>query len=399
MDRQEWDEKASLRQTGSVGHRPKRRARGPRRRLAVTNPIAPQAVRETRLTIGLDVGDRKTHLCVLDHTTGEILEEGSFKTSEPVLRKRLGGYECARIALETGGHARWMAQALVELGHEVLVANARKLRLITDNDTKSDRLDAMRLALLARADPRLLHAVRQRGKQAQADLAVVRAREVLVATRTKAINHARGVLKSFGLRPQKCSSSAFAKSAEAVLPEELAPALTPLLEQIRSLTKAIKGYDKRVEELCEENYPETRFLRQVKGVGCLTALAYVLSIEDPTRFSSGRKISSYLGLRPRRHQSGAPEAERKDLPITKAGNPMLRKLLVTSAHYVLGPFGEDSDLRSWGLALAERRGKKRAVVAVARKLGVLLYTLWLNEEPYQPLLNSKRQAESVVVTA
>lgn len=341
---------------------------------------------ETRLTIGLDIGDRKTHLCVLDHVTGEVLEEGSFKTTEEVLRKRLGSYEHARVALETGGHTRWMAACLADMGHEVLVANARKLRLITDNDTKCDRLDALRLALLARADPRLLHPVKLRGQQAQADLAIAKAREVLVVTRTKLVNHVRGVLKSFGVRVKSgCSTSAFAKHASEVLPAELAPAMDGLLEQLVVLSQTIRDYDKRIEELCETRYPETKLLKQVPGVGALTALNFVLVLEDPSRFSSGAKVGSFLGLRPRRHQSGDEDKERKGLPITKAGNSHLRKLLVSCAHYVLSR-GPDSDLKRWGLNLAAggRNHKKRAVVAVARKLSVLLYTLWLSKETYEP---------------
>jgi transposase len=356
----------------------------------MTNPKAIEAV-ATRLTIGLDVGDRRTHLCVLDHETGEILEEGSFKTSEPVLRKRLSGYEHSRIALETGAHARWMAACLASMGHEVLVANARKLRLITDNDTKSDKLDACRLALLARADPRLLHPVKLRGRQAQADLAVLKAREALVQERTKLINHVRGVLKSFGAGLKKgVSSKAFAKAAADCVPVELGPALRPLLVQIAALTKAVDGYDKRIEELCD-SYPETKLVRQVPGIGPITGLAFVLVLEDPSRFASGGKVGSYLGLRPRRSQSGDPEAERDGRRITKAGNRFLRKLMVTSAHYVIGRKGPDSNLQRWGLKLAEggKSRKKRAVVAVARKLSVLLYTLWLNKLTYEPFYGNE----------
>lgn len=352
----------------------------------MTNPTTTTQGAEPRLTIGLDVGDRKTHLCVVDHVTGEILEEGSFKTTEPVLRKRLGCYARARVALETGAHTRWMAACLVNMGHEVLVANARKLRLITDNDTKSDVLDACRLALLARADPRLLHPVKLRGQQAQADLAVLKAREAVVQQRTKLINHVRGVLKSFGARlASGITSTSFAKRVVESIPPELQSALEPLVELIGTLTTSIRGYDKRIDELCE-SYSETKILRQVPGVGPITALAFVLIVEDPSRFSSGGKVASYLGLRPRRHQSGDPEAERDGMRITKAGNGFLRKLLVTSAHYVMGRHGPDSNLQRWGskLAAGGKSKKKRAVVAVARKLSVLLYTLWLNNLRYEP---------------
>jgi transposase len=173
--------------------------------------------------------------------------------------------------------------------------------------------------------------------------------------------------------------------ARELIPEDLAPALLPLLDTLTQLTARIRAYDKKIRELCDKSYPETAQLRQVTGVGPITGLAFVLTLEDPGRFKKSRIVGAFVGLVPRKDQSGDRDPE---LPITKAGDPMLRQLLVQSAHYVLGPFGPDCDLQRFGKRLESRGGKnakKRAVVAVARKLAVLLHSLWKTGEEYEPL--------------
>jgi transposase len=296
------------------------------------------------------------------------------------------------VALEVGTHSRWIQQELEALGHQVLVANARKLALIYQGNTKNDRRDARLLARLARADPQLLHPIRHRSNQAQADLAVIRARDCLVRTRTSLVNFVRGMLKSTGLRAPRCGTKTFDRKVLEMLPAEYAPALQPLLAELARLTARIRAYDRTIEELCRERYSETAFLRQPRGVGPLTALAFVLTLEDPHRFPKNRIAGSFLGLRPRQKQSGERDPQ---LRITKAGNRLLRRLLVGSAQYVLGPFGHDCDLRRFGDRLRARGGKaahKRAVVAVARKLAVLLLSLWRSQEPYEPLRNHPPEA-------
>jgi transposase len=294
-----------------------------------------------------------------------------------------------RIALEVGTHSAWIARLLMELGHEVFVANPRKLRGIYQNERKSDRVDAQWLARVARVDPKLLAPITHRGRQAQADMARLRARQALVHTRTRLVNHVRGAVKSFGARLLKGSTITFSKKAVNGLPEDLREALMPILEALTMLTSSIAAYDKGIKELCQQRYPQTALLRQVAGVGPVTSLSYVLTLEDPGRFRRSRAVGSFLGLTTRRSQSGDRDPE---LGITKAGDRYLRSLLVQAAHYVLGPFGPDSDLRRWGLALAARgsqNAKKRAVVAVARKLAVLLHRLWVTAEVYEPLRNSE----------
>jgi transposase len=341
-------------------------------------------------TAGLDLGDKYSYLCLLDQHSGEVIEEGRLRTTPEALKRRFASERPMRIAIEAGTHSPWVSRLLEECGHEALVANARKLRLIYSNKRKTDEVDAENLARLARVDPKLLYPLKHRGEESQAHMAIVRSREALVSARTQLVNHVRGAVKSFGARLPKCPAVSFHNKAPEHIPEALLPALGPILETIGSLTRRIRQYDRRLEAIAEEHYPETELLRQVEGVGPLTALTFVLTVEDPYRFDKSRSVGAYLGLVPARDQSGDRDPQRR---ISKEGDEMLRKLLVSGAHYVLGPFGSDSDLRRHGEKIAARGGKnakKRAVVAVARKLSVLLHSLWISGEVYEPLRNTHR---------
>lgn len=347
--------------------------------------------------VGLDLGDKFSYVTVLDGE-GDLIEETRLPTTKPGLQRKFSLLPRSRIAMEVGTHSRWASQTLEQAGHEVLVANARKLRAIYDNPRKGDRADAETLARLARLDPALLSPIRHRSPEAQADLAVIRARDALVRSRSQLINHARATVKSSGARLPSCSSASFHHKVRAALPEVLAPALLPVLDTIAALTEQIRDYDRKIQELCKGSYPETRLLEQVGGVGSLTALAFILTLEDPGRFPKSREVGPALGLVPRRDQSGDQDPQ---LRITKTGNSYLRQLLVGSANYILGPFGPDCDLRRWGLKLAARGGKnakKRAVVAVARKLAILLHRLWKTGEVYDPFYHSMGEADSAAMT-
>jgi transposase len=347
----------------------------------------------TQYVIGLDLGDRTSIFCTLDGPSGEILERGSVATTQAALRKRFGSLPASRIAFEVGTHSPWVSRELTMCGHEAITANARELSFIHKNPRKSDRADAEALARVARLDPGLLKPIQHRGPQAQADLALVRARGELVEARTKLINNARGLTKAQGARLPACSAPSFARKVRDAVPELLRPALLPLLHAIQELTDQIRVMDKCVETLAKERYSQTRVLTQVAGVGDLTALAYVLVIEDPERFEHSRDVGPYLGLVPGRDQSGDSDEPQR---ITRAGDATLRRLLVQASHYILGPFGPDTDLRRWGERLAERGGpnaKKRAVVAVARKLAVLLHRLWTTGEVYEPLHHDLESSE------
>ena len=340
---------------------------------------------DQKLTIGLDLGDRTSWYCVLDGT-GEVVLEQKLSTTPKAMKDVFGGMPRSRIALETGMHS-WASRLLSELGQEVIVAHARNVRLIGESRKKDDRLDARTLARLVRIDPQLLAPVKHRSAQAQAHLMVIRARAGLVRARTSLINTARGLTKSYGERLRGCNPRNLNPEKAQELSPELRAALEPLLGEIESLSERIDEYNEQIERMSKESYPEVARLKQVKGVGTLIALTYVLTLEDAHRFGKSRDVGCYVGLQPGRRNSGQSEPQ---LHISKEGDPYLRTLLVQGAHHILGPFGADSDLRRWGLKLAERggkNGKKRAVIAVARKLAVLLHRLWVSGEAYEPLRN------------
>jgi transposase len=351
----------------------------------------------TKLTMGLDQGDRHTHYCVLDEN-GKVIDRGKVLTRAEALREAFAGCAPRRVVLEAGTHSPWTSRLLKELGHEVIVSNARKLRAIYSSDTKTDRVDAEMLARLGRVDPQLLAPIEHRGVEAQADLARIRARYALVRARTLLINHVRGAVKSFGGRIPKCSSGAFPTLAEYI-PAELWSALSPVLDAIGGFTRSIRKMERDIERVADKKYPETERLRQIHGVGPITALSFVLTIDDKTRFKRSRDVGAYFGLRPKQDQSGDL---RKQLGITKSGDSFMRSILVQSAQYMLGPFGRDCDLRRWGHELAKRgakNGKKRAVVAVARKLAVLLHRLLVTGFSYEPLRNARRRETAIAATA
>lgn len=342
------------------------------------------------MTIGLDLGDRSSYYVMLDRA-GKVVEEGRIQTRSAALQTLFAGREPSRVALEVGTHSRWVSQLLGRLGHEVIVANARKVRLIYANGSKDDRLDAQMLARLARADVELLSPIQHRGEEVQQDLGAVRSRAQLVKVRTELINHVRMTVKARGERLAGCSAEAFAGRAAVALGGEF-PSLLPVVSLIAQLTNQIRDYDRQIVRLCQHKYAETALLQQIRGVGPISALTFVLTLEEPVRFARSRQVGAYLGLCPRRSQSGNRDPQ---LRITRAGDAMLRRLLVNCAQYMLGPFGEDCDLRRHGDKIAARGGKnakKRAVVAVARKLSVLMHHLWETGQMYEPLYNATRRA-------
>jgi transposase len=346
-----------------------------------------------QLTIGLDLGDRWSCYCVLDEN-GEIMLEQKVAMIPEAVQRAFAEMPRCRIAMETGTHSPWVSRLLTALGHEVIVAHAQKVRLIVKSRRKDDRLDVRTLARLARIDPELLSPVQHRSAQAQLHLTEIRARAGLVSARTALVNAARGLVKSYGERLRKCGTEQLSREIIRGLSPELREALGPLLQEVESLNERIKEYDRRIQKMAKQEYPETALLKQVKGVGDLIATAYVLTIEDPHRFRKSRDAGCFVGLQPGRRNSGESEPQ---MHISKEGDEYLRTLLVQGAHYVLGPFGEDCDLRRWGQKLAARGGKnakKRAVVAVARKLAVLLHHLWVTGEVYEPLHNSRKEAQA-----
>lgn len=340
------------------------------------------------ITVGMDLGDRSNYVVILDKDGNEIVSR-TITNSKATLTDFFQRYSNVTVAIEAGTHSQWISRLLQDMGHTVYVGNPRKLRVIWDSIDKNDVRDARMLARVCRLDPKLLWPVSHRSIEAHDDLQLVKSRNVLIKSRTGLINHLRSIIKTRGERLPKCSPAYFATKVEPYIPKSLLTACLPILKTIEELTKKIKDYDKQIRLLCENRYPETQYLEQVTGVGAITALAYVLTIEDPKRFSKSRVVGAYLGLTPRRDQSGGTD---KQLRITKAGNSYLRQLLVGSAQYIMGPFGPDCSLKRYGIAIGTRGGKnskKRAVVAVARKLSVLLHHLWKTKQKYEPFKNRK----------
>lgn len=335
----------------------------------------------TMPTIGCDLGDRFSEMCLLDDKGAlEYLRVATTKAAMAEFFER----PATHVILEAGTHSHWVSRLCAERGHRVTVANPRRVQLIAQSYAKSDRSDAQMLARIGRADVELLSPVEHRGEALQTDLAVVRARDGLVQVRTRLVNSVRGLAKSFGLRLPKCTTNCFHNKARPLIPQELLPALEPLLQTLEHVDEQLKQYDGTLIKMAKR-YPDTEVVSQPSGVGIITSLVFVLTLADKRRFEKSRMVGAYVGLKPKRDQSGDVD---KQLPITKAGDIYLRRLLVSSANFILGPFGQDSDLRRWGLALAERGGKngrKRAKVAVARKLAVLMHRLWVTGEIYQPL--------------
>jgi transposase len=356
------------------------------------SPKRARARTQEPITIGMDLGDKTSRYCVLDDT-GEPKSEGSVATTKKAMIQKFSGMRRCRVAIEVGTHSPWVSRLLTELGFEVIVANARKVRLISTSSSKNDRLDARLLARLVRVDPQLVSPIRHRSEAAQADLVMIRVRALLVEARTSLINGARGFSKAQGDRLPKCDADTMGVEQMEALPAQMQTILRPLLEEVEGLTKKIQQLDASLEQIARTKYPETKLLKQVSGVGTLIALTFVLTVEDRNRFEKSRDVGCYVGLRPRQSDSGQRQPQ---LRITKEGDMYLRKLLVQGAHGILRRNGPDTDLKRWGMKLAERGGKnakKRAVVAVARKLAVLLHKLWVCGEVYEPLRNSLAREE------
>lgn len=346
--------------------------------------IVPQsAVQPLVQTLGMDVGDRRSSYCLVS-AAGHTLEESSVATTRDSLSALFQATEACRVVLEACGHVHWIARLASDAGHEVVVANPREVRLISQSGRKNDRNDARTLARLGRVDVELLRPVKLRGEACRASRSTLHARDLLVRMRAKFVNFVRGQVKTFGGRVPSCSTSAFRNKAIGHVPEPIQRAVTPMLEMLKHIEEQIRGLDREVERLCEERHPETGVLRQMRGVGPILALAYVATIEDPARFTSSRTVGNYVGLAPAQYASGAKTPQ---LRISKRGDGFLRRLLVNAAAYMLGPFGEDSDLKRYGERIAHsgsQRDKARARIAVARKLACLLHHLWRTGSVWDP---------------
>ena len=339
----------------------------------------------TQCVVGVDLGDQKSRACV--YSQGVIVEWFEFAMTPDGVRAAFEGKGYLRVALEAGAQSGWVTRLLRTFRYEPVVANPRKLKAISANERKSDRNDALMLAKLVWADASLLHPIHHRSEERALALSVITARDAAVTVRTRVINTIRSMAKAMGVRLKRGSAEGFV-NREAESPEGLRPAVTGLFTVLRALNEQIAAYDDELARMVEETFPEAQRPKQVRGVGPVTALAFVLTLEDPKRFPDGRTAAAFLGLVPGRDQSGAID---RQLRISKTGSNLVRRLLVQCAQYILGPLGQDCDLRRWGHALALRggkSGKKRAIVATARKLAVLMFRLWKSDDVWVPLHNA-----------
>lgn len=340
-------------------------------------------------TIGLDLGSTSSQ-CAVYGANSERIEERKLSTTRDAVTNLLKRYPGARLVIEASTPARWIHNLATELGHEVIVANPRNIPIITASTRKCDRNDARLLAELGQIKPELLSPVRLRADHYQLVRTLLFARAQLVKQRSALVTFVRSEVKETGGRClPSCSTVCFAKKSRALIPAILAPSINPMLDLLDVLSSSIDQYDKQIEQLSTEKYPETQLVRQVHGVGPLIALAYVATIGGPERFAKSRAVGAYFGLVPRISQSGKSNPE---LSITKTGDRYMRTLLVSAATRILGPHGEDSDLKRYGeriIAQGGKRAKSRARIAVARKLAVLLHRLLATAEVYEPLRNSE----------
>lgn len=344
-------------------------------------------------TIGLDLSDNVGHFQV-QRGDGHVLDRGKVKLTKEHLEAFLGEWKGCRLVIEAGTHSPWISRVVSDCGLELVVANPRRVELISKSNSKTDPKDAALLAEIGRTNKTLLAPIEHRTASTQLDQAVLRARDEVVRARTSMINHVRGVMKSNGHRAPSASADSFGRRVCATMPDELKAALEPIARLIMAMSDQVKSFDEQLEDMADQKYPITKVLREIGGVGPVVSLSFVLKIEDPARFKNSRAVGPYVGLVSRKQDSGESNPQ---LHITKAGDRELRRLLVISANYILGCFGPDCDLRRFGLRIAgdgsNRAAKKRAKVAVARKLAVLMHHLWTHGLEYDPLYNAKKLGE------
>ena len=346
--------------------------------------------KQFRTIIGVDLGDKKHHVCVTDKD-GNILCEKTISNTSQQVRQLCHEHRGALFAIEVGTHSPWISRLIEASDCTCLVANARKLRAIYQNDRKCDEYDARMLAKLARVDPELLSPIQHGSEARQLHRLSITLRDSLVRQRVNIISTIRFSLKSLGVRIPGCSTPYFAgRCRDALGGTAMLETVEACLDALEGLNTQIKALNKQIAETAAKHYPETKLLEQIGGVGPITSLSFVLAVGQPERFKKTRDVGAYFGLVPRRDQSGQSD---KQLPISKAGNRTLRRLLVQCAQYIMGSFGPDCDLRNYGLNLAAKGGrsaKRKAVIAVARKLAVLMLQLWKTGEPYDPLRNAPK---------
>jgi len=340
--------------------------------------------------IGIDIGNKLNFICVLNRE-GKELFVGSIPNTKEAMLEYFDSIEKSSVVLEVCSHSPWISKLLVSIGHDVFICNPRKLSSVTQNIKKSDEEDCQMLAKLLLTGKHLLSPVHHAKEDAMRDFLLIKSRRSLVKCRTILINNSRGVVKAFGERiSPNLSPDAFHKYAGASLKKETYEKIKDLIVVVGKTTDQILKYEKNINTLIKKKYPAAQLLQTINGVGPLTSLTYVLTIDDPARFEKSRDVGAFLGLVPRRDQSGDKD---KQLPITKAGSKLLRSLLLNCANFILSEKGEDNQIKRFGLKIrgdgTSKSRSNKAKVAVARKLSVIMHQLWISNTPFISINNNK----------
>jgi transposase len=333
--------------------------------------------------IGIDIGDKINTVCVLNND-GEIIQECEVENTGQEMHDFFIEYPNARVAIEACSHSLWLHDLLVRLGCQVFVGNPRKLRIISSSSRKNDKNDSRLLARLVRSDLDLLYPIVVRDILTQQDMVIIKTRTMLIKTRGDLVRHIRGIIKPFGLKlPKDVTTDNFHDKVKEHLSKELLPILKHTIKSIKDLSIQIKNLDKKIDSLINKKYPEAMLLQTIDGIGPITALTFILIMGDPKRFEKSRDVGAYFGLVPRQDQSCTID---KSLPITKEGDSCMRSLLVNCSHHILGRYGKDTQIRRHGLKVMgqdeNKIRKKKAVIAVARKLSVLMHSMLISGEPF-----------------
>jgi transposase len=329
--------------------------------------------------VGIDLHKVHSQICILT-SDGEVIEQ-RIQTSRERFSALFGGRERSQVLLESSTESEWVARHLESLGHEVIVAdpNFLPMYMTRSKKTKTDRRDARALADACRLKAyRPAHRVSEEQRRRRVQLTL---RDALVRTRTRYISILRAMARGEGLRVESGSSAAFAKRlARLTLPSELAPLLEPLLQALASINEQIERIEKEIAARSAADERVQR-LQTVPGVGPIVSTAFLAAVDDAKRFAGPHQLEAYLGLVPREHSSG--EKQRKG-SITKTGPSRMRRLLVQSSWVILLSRRADAaPLRQWAERIAQRRGKRVAVVALGRKLAGILFALLRDGSVYR----------------
>lgn len=326
--------------------------------------------------VALDVSLKEINVCVLDGRGAVVFESKTAADAKDLVALiRARAPRVVRVGLETGATAPWLFHALEAAGLPVVCMDARHAHAaLSMRPSKSDRSDARGLAEMLRMG--WYREVRAKSITSHEHLAMLAARHRLVSIRTELDAQLRGLLKTFGLILGPGNTDALVRRAEALAQEHpvLSGLAAKLAEVRRHVVAQIGALDRDIRRLVRSEPTLKRFLT-VPGVGPVTALAFLSTIDDPRRFKHARDVGPYLGLTPTRYQSGETDRQGR---ISKCGNAFTRSCLYEAANVLLSKVQRFSPLKAWGMRLAKRIGAKKARVALARKITVILHCIWVD---------------------